>query len=97
MSTENSSKENKTKALSQDAVRRSINLFNISKEHHVKGKVTWNPNNLTCKCSYCTGSSKLHYGLNIPKDWRKANSWWVIKYGKARYFRWTNSWLRYFA
>jgi hypothetical protein len=47
-----------------------------------------------CTCSYCKGSNtKLHYGLNIPKSYNKANSWWVIKYNKRHYIRWTNTWL----
>ena len=60
-------------------------------EHHVKGKVTWNnENNQTeCECSYCKGDSKLHYGLNIPKNWKSKTSWYVIKYGPYKYFRWT--------
>jgi hypothetical protein len=40
-----------------------------------------------CVCSYCTGSIKLKYGLNIPKNWQDENSWWVIKYWKYRYIR----------
>jgi len=97
MITKNSSNNRKAEALSQDAVRRSIKLFNTSKEHHIEGKSSWHPEWKSCKCSYCCGNSKLHYGLNIPKDWKAANSWWIIKYGRAKYFRWTNSWLRYFA
>lgn len=53
-----------------------------------------------CTCSYCkttNTSKKLHYGLNIPKNWKAYNSWWVIKYAKGKYIRWTNSWLRNFA
>jgi hypothetical protein len=49
-----------------------------------------------CNCSYCgNGHDKgLHYGLNIPPDWKAWNSWWVIKFWPKRYFRWTNSFLR---
>ena len=49
-----------------------------------------------CTCSYCYGYSKLHYGLNIPKRWKEFNSWYVIKYWKRSYFRWTNSWFKWF-
>jgi hypothetical protein len=49
---------------------------------------------LKCKCSYCYGNNKEHYGLNIPKN-KSWNSWWVIKYWDRRYIRWTNSWLKY--
>jgi hypothetical protein len=40
-----------------------------------------------CLCSYCHGDYKLHYGLNIPDEWRAWNAWWVIKYGPKRYLR----------
>lgn len=60
-----------------------------------------------CNCSYCGYSSKepnihygyynrkptIHYGLNIPKNWKKPNAWYVFKYGKGKYIRWTNSWI----
>ena len=71
---------------------RGKELFHILFEIHEKGKASWNNNWTSCECSYCKGSSKLHYGLNIPKKlgW---NSWWVIKYAKGRYIRWTNSFL----
>ena len=63
-------------------------------EIHNKDKgTTWNPSWDTCQCSYCKGDSKLHYGLNIPTQWKRPNSWWVIKYGPNRYIRWTNSWI----
>lgn len=61
---------------------------------HKKGKSSWNDNWETCQCSYCKGKNKLHYGLNIPKQWKKPNSWWVIKVWKDTYIRWTNSWIR---
>lgn len=50
----------------------------------------------TCDCSYCSDGAfhkKLHYGLNVPKD-KSFNSWWVIKYGKNKYFRFTLPFLR---
>jgi hypothetical protein len=63
-------------------------------EIHTKEKSdTWNRYWKECECSYCKGDSKLHYGLNIPKD-KSWNSWWVIKYGKGKYIRWTNSWIK---
>ena len=65
-------------------------------ETHTKGKADiWDNNYTTCTCSYCKGNTKLHYGLNIPKD-KSWNSWWVIKYAPYRYIRWTFSFLRYF-
>ena len=48
----------------------------------------------SCDCSYCKGTVKLHYGLNIPKLWKVFNSWWVIKYAPYKYVRWTNSWIK---
>jgi hypothetical protein len=46
-----------------------------------------------CRCSYCgTGSfgpRPMRLGLNIPRAWRSPVSWWVIKYGRGRYVRWT--------
>lgn len=51
-----------------------------------------------CTCSYCGKGNiqaRIHYGLNIPKN-KKWNSWWVIKYWRGKYFRWTNTWLRRF-
>jgi len=48
----------------------------------------------SCRCSYCRGSYKLHYGLNIPKVWWEGNSWYVVKLYPCYYLRWTNSWLR---
>ena len=50
-----------------------------------------------CKCTYCVDfvmSKKLKYGLNIPKDWKAPNAWYVIKLWPRVYFRWANSWLR---
>jgi hypothetical protein len=47
-----------------------------------------------CSCSYCVGENKLHYGLNIPKDWTYWNSWWIIKYGNGKYIRWTHPFLK---
>lgn len=55
-------------------------------EKHVEG----------CTCSYCKGNGKLHYGLNIPKRWSEWNSWYIIKYGERKYFRWTNPWFKIF-
>lgn len=49
-----------------------------------------------CTCSYCKGKFKIHYGLNIPKNWKAKNSWYVIKFWPGWYLRWTNSWLSYF-
>jgi hypothetical protein len=50
-----------------------------------------------CDCSYC-GSNRIkptiHYGLNIPKDWKASNSWYVIKYAEGKYIRWVNRWIR---
>jgi hypothetical protein len=40
-----------------------------------------------CCCSYCVGEYRLHYGLNIPEDWKAWNAWWVIKYGAHKYWR----------
>ena len=47
-----------------------------------------------CSCSYCKGDSKLHYGLNIPKYWNSWNSWYIIKYGKGKYLRFTLPFLK---
>lgn len=55
-------------------------------EHHGEG----------CLCSHCTGNYKLHYGLNIPKAWKKWNSWYTIKLPRGIQVRWTNSWLKVF-
>ena len=71
---------------------RGKELFHILHEIHEKGKASWNNNWTSCECSYCKGSSKLHYGLNIPKH-KSPTSWWVIKYFKGRYIRWTNKFL----
>jgi stalled ribosome alternative rescue factor ArfA len=71
---------------------RNEELFHILHEKHEKGKSSWNDNWTSCECSYCKGDAKLHYGLNIPKK-RSKTSWWVIKYAKGSYIRWTNSWL----
>jgi len=48
-----------------------------------------------CTCSYCGNSydKGLHIGLNVPKS-KSWNSWWVIKYGNKKYFRWTFSFLK---
>lgn len=49
-----------------------------------------------CICSYCGNDFRkptINYGLNIPKDWKSFNSWYVIKYGRGKYIRWTNSWI----
>lgn len=66
-------------------------------EIHAKGKTnfSWNNNYKDCRCSYCYGPNKLHYGLNIPGLWKHWNSWWVIKYWNNRYIRWTNSWIKH--
>lgn len=76
-------------------------------ERHIKGKKgDWSPEyDITgCQCSYCmdkTGlnyggqNKKLHYGLNIPRDWSGCNSWYVIKIWPNTYIRWTNGWFRY--
>jgi len=60
------------------------------KEHH----------EINCDCSYCkswiSGQNKMHYGLNIPPAWKAANAWYTIKYGKGKYLRWVNSWIRLF-
>lgn len=75
------------------------NILHVCIEHHVAGKVSWNYDigQTICSCSYCRGTSNykpLHYGLNIPKDWKSWNSWYVIKFGKFRYLRWTNQWIK---
>jgi len=67
-------------------IKLPFKFFTIVKEQH----------KLPCSCSYCYGKYKLHYGLNIPKQWRAFNAWYVLKYGKNKYFRWTNTWLRAF-
>lgn len=66
----------------------------ILHEIHTKEKSRdWNDDWTNCHCSYCCGPNKLHYGLNIPivKKW---NSWWVIKYWKNNYLRFTLPFLK---
>ena len=58
--------------------------------------ILFEEHSLGCRCSYCCGDHKLHYGLNIPNHWWGWNSWYVIKLWRGSYFRWTNSWLRWF-
>ena len=58
--------------------------FNLFVDRHVR----------SCRCSYCMGKCRLHYGLNIPPAWRKWNAWYVIKFWPRSYLRWTNHWLR---
>lgn len=41
-----------------------------------------------CTCSYCHGSHRMKWGLNVPKQ-KAFNSWFVIKYGPGKYFRFT--------
>lgn len=66
-------------------------------ESFKKGRISWNPElDITCQCSYCCGDSKLKYGLNIPGDWKSPFSWWVIKYWKWRYIRFTLPFLKFF-
>lgn len=48
-----------------------------------------------CDCSYCEGKNKLHFGLNIPQD-KSWNSWYIIKYWKSRYIRFTIPFLKRF-
>ena len=46
-----------------------------------------------CSCTYCTGNGidkGLHYGLNIPPDWRAFNSWFVVKFWPGCYWRFTH-------
>lgn len=65
-------------------------------ENHVKNN-GWGEYQNPCSCSYCKSSpshKKLKYGLNIPKNWKSWNSWWVIKYGEGKYIKWTNSWIK---
>jgi hypothetical protein len=53
----------------------------LFEQHHVK-----------CECSYCKSCcsyKKLHYGLNIPRDWKASNSWYVIKFPFRIYIRTT--------
>lgn len=64
--------------------------------HNKKCSNDWDINWDACDCSYCIGKTKLHYGLNIPKNWRAWNSWWVIKYGPSRYLKWRNTFLKLF-
>lgn len=42
-----------------------------------------------CNCSYCgDGHLKpMHYGLNIPPNWRGHNAWYVVKFGPRHYWR----------
>lgn len=56
-------------------------IHNTLNERHTKN----------CTCSYCKGDAKLHYGLNIPRDWKAWNSWWIIKYWPRCYFRFTRA------
>ena len=55
----------------------TIKSFQILIEHHIG----------CCTCSYCTGSTKLRFGLNMPKI-RNKTSWRIIKIGRF-YIRWT--------
>lgn len=55
----------------------TIKSFQILVEHHIG----------CCTCSYCTGSTKLKFGLNMPEIRSKA-SWRVVKIGRI-YIRWT--------
>lgn len=48
----------------------------------------------SCNCTYCEGVSRLHFGLNVPKDWKAWNSWYVVKYWPKHYIRWTHRFLR---
>lgn len=56
-----------------------------------------------CKCSYCFKlcnkkyDGRIKYGLNIPEN-KSRTSWFVIKYWKNRYIRFTltNSILKIF-
>jgi hypothetical protein len=65
----------------------------------IKNKLFWCLNEIhpkDCDCSYCGNRNRkptIHYGLNIPKNWKKPNAWYVFKYGKGKYIRWTNSWI----
>lgn len=52
-----------------------------------------------CDCSYCGNNNRkptINYGFNIPKNWKGHNAWYVIKYGKGKYIRWVNRWIRLF-
>ena len=49
-----------------------------------------------CPCLYCKGDYKIHYGLNIPSNWKAWNSWYVIKIFPRIYLRWTNRWFKFF-
>jgi hypothetical protein len=42
-----------------------------------------------CKCSYCYGENKLHFGINLPEN-KAWNSWRVFKIFRI-YIRWTLS------
>lgn len=60
----------------------------ICHEVHMKNRASiWNPNDKTCTCIYCKGDNRMHYGLNIPKNWKAHNSWYVVKYWPHRYVR----------
>jgi len=61
-------------------------IATILLEKHKKG----------CTCSYCKGDNKIHYGQNIPPSWNKWNAWYVIKLFPRTYFRWTNTWFKFF-
>ena len=62
----------------------------ILHEVHIKGKNSWNDNWTECQCSYCEsgGNGEIKYGLNIPGI-ISPTSWFVIKYWKYRYIRFT--------
>ena len=62
-------------------------------ENHIKNN-GWTDKSKPCSCSYCVGAHKLHCGLNTPKNWKSWTSWWVVKYGKGKYLRWTFSFLK---
>lgn len=59
-------------------------------EHHNPGYAHVDKTHV-CTCSYCGNSYDKgeHYGLNIPKAWRDANSWFVLKVWPRVYIRFT--------
>jgi len=66
---------------------------NSSFYNHINSPQGENHTGLECSCSYCYGSDKIHYGLNIPHD-KSWNSWWVIKFWPATYLRFTLPFLK---
>lgn len=70
--------------------------YTILNKHTFAGTILVEQHGKGCPCSHCTGEYKLHYGLNIPKAWKKWNSWYTIKLFNGIHIRWTNHWLKKF-